>query len=410
MKILRLLFKNKTDKIYLNEAKELLSEASFRHLYRLFVQDKLYFAYNKIAVPSEVISNSFFPQCYISKEKHQKHLDDIQRINDEIKDNFLMRSFRIFSKSASEFISKKYAHRISGYEPLKKAVVLMLLSDKTLNFLVVGNKEDKAKDIFVESVRDIYPDCVLGKGSELLGLRYENDQYQEGLMPKANGKVLCLKELEDIHAVDAEFLKLAVDKKVIFINHEDKTFSEITDFKLLAVASTKELRFVSNSPDILNQQVPFDKDIQNCFDLRFICRNITRDLSGLKDVENEVKLKQEDFVFKKNSNESIIDQITRLKDQNLVDEQEYIRKYMSFVQDIDVHFNEKLNDHIVQFSEKLDSLYDPRKFIAQPDKANVVRIVLRLAKANARLSMRSEVMIEDLVEAQKIVTYSFLIN
>jgi DNA replicative helicase MCM subunit Mcm2 (Cdc46/Mcm family) len=410
MRITRLLFRNKKDKTFLNQSKELLSQASFRILHRLFILDKLYFAYSHVGVSEEVVLDSYFPQAYISKEKHQKHLEEIQKINDEIKLNFFARSFREFSKKAPDFIKKKYCDRINGYEPVKKAVILMLLSDKDMNILIVGNKEEKAKDLFIDCIRDIYSDGVFGRGSDFLGLRYDMDGYRSGLISKADGKLLCLKDFEDMNGVDAEFLKIAMDKKVIFIAHEDKSFSEDADINIFAVASTKELRFVSNSPDILNQQVPVSKDVQSCFHLRFICRNITRNLSGLKDISENQSRKSEDFTFNRNSNASIMSQISALQDRNVVDEQEYIKKYISYAQKLDVSFNEKLNDHIVQFSEKLDSLYDPRKFVTKPDKETVVKLVMRLAKANARLGLRRDVLIDDLVEAERIVTYSFLIN
>jgi DNA replicative helicase MCM subunit Mcm2 (Cdc46/Mcm family) len=410
MRISRLLFRNKKDKTFLNQSKDLLNSNSFKILYRLFVLDKLYFAYNHVGVSSDVVLDSFFPQAYISKEKHQKHLEEVQKINDEIKANFFSRSFREFSKKAPDFIKKKYCDRINGYEPVKKAIILMLVSDKDLNILIVGNKEEKAKDLFVDCIRDIYSDGVFGRGSDLLGLRYDMDGYHSGLIPKADGKLLCLKDFEDMNGVDAEFFKIAMDKKVIFIAHEDKSFSEDANMNVLAVASTKELRFVSNSPDILNQQVPINKDVQSYFHLRFICRNITRNLSGLKEISDNQSRKSEDFTFNRNSNDSIMNQITALQDKNVVDEQEYIKKYISYAQKIDVSFNEKLNDHIVHFSEKLDTLYDPRKFVAKPDKENIVKLVMRLAKANAKLGLRRDIIIEDLMEAEMIVTYSLLIN
>lgn len=410
MKITRLLFRNKKDKTFLNQSKELLSPASFKILFRLFVLDKLYFAYSHVGVSSDVVQDSFFPQAYISKEKHQKHLDEIQKINDEIKSNFFARSFREFSKKAPEFIKKKYCDRINGYEPVKKAIILMLVSDKDMNILIVGNKEDKAKDLFVDCIRDIYSEGVFGRGSDLLGLRYDLDGYHSGLIPKADGKLLCLKDFEDMNGVDAEFFKIAMDKKVIFIAHEDKSFSEDANVNILAVAGTRELRFVSNSPDILNQQVPVNKEVQAYFHLRFICRNITRNLSGLKEISENKSRQSEDFTFNRNSNDSIMNQITALRDKNVVDEQEYIKKYISYAQKMDVAFNEKLGDHIVHFSEKLDTLYDPRKFVTKPDKESVAKLVVRLAKANARLGLRRDVTIEDLQEAEMIVTYSHLMN
>lgn len=394
MKLLKVLFKNKKDKSYLKEAKELLSISSFKSLYKLFMHGKVYFAYNYINVPKGMIADHAFPQMYITKERNQKYLNEIHRLNEELKDNFLIKSFLSFSERANDFIVKKYCNRIIGYEMVKKAIILMLISDG-INILVAGNKDEKAKDLMIDCVRDIYSDCVYGRGNEFLGLKYEEGKFHSGLIGKAHGKVLCLKDFEDLSESDTEYLKTAIEKKAIFFSEGEDIYSEDADFKLLAIAGTREQRFVSNSPDILNQQIPVDKDLQKMFNLRFICRNIKRDLSGIKDIV---------------TNDSIVESIAKIPEKDEMNENEYMRRYMSYAQHFDVNFNELLNDHIVNFSEKLDSLYDQRKFIAKPDKAEVVKTVFRLAIANARLSMRKNVLIEDLVEAEKIVTYSFLIN
>jgi len=93
-----------------------------------------------------------------------------------------------------------------------------------------------------------------------------------------------------------------------------------------------------------------------------------------------------------------------------IDDNGYISKYLNYIQKLDVNFSTKYNDHIAEFAERFESLYDSRKFMQVPEKEKIIKVLIRLAISNAKLNMRKEVILDDILDAEKIITYSHMIN
>ena len=265
---LRKIFTSKKDKFCLDASKKYLDNKDFEFLKKSFYEGHIAFIQNYLNV--SFLQNTFYPQAYMLKEKN---IQKITAINSKIKKNMLKTTYREFSINAKNIIPKYYAKNIDDCVNIKRAIILSLISDNNINIAIVSDKENPNKDIFLDSLEEIYPIVCVSDANDFLGIKRENQETILGSIPKADNGILGLREFQNINDENLEILNYAIENEVIYTKERKKNYSAETRFKLISTVSSKEARIVSNKPEIINQQISFNKDF---FDIIFIVRDIQK--------------------------------------------------------------------------------------------------------------------------------------
>jgi len=191
-----------------------------------------------------------------------------------------------------------------------------------------------------------------------------------GAICKADDGVLGLKDFDLITPENEEILNQAIEKEVIFAKENKKTNSCQARFKLIATANSKEARIVSNNPDIVNQQIEINKKF---FDLIFVIRDI--------------KLNEEN--------------------NKKIEELNYIKDYLIYAESINVAISDRIKQKMVNSLFELSEKYDEKKFLQKVEPKGLIQLMVRLSKASAQISLKREVLEDDVKEAQRIIARSF---
>lgn len=391
----RKLFINKKDKLCLDASKKYLDSKDFEFLKKNFFDNNISFIQNYLNV--SFLQNTFYPQAYMLKEKN---VQKITAINSKIKKNMLKTTYREFSSNAKDIIPKYYAQNIEDCVNVKRAVILSLISDNNINIAIVSDKENSNKNIFLDSLNEIYPIVSVCDANDFLGIKHDNDETQLGAIPKADNGILGLKEFQNISNENLEILNYAIENEVIYIKKGKKSYSAETRFKLIATASSKETRIVSSKPEIINQQVSINKDL---FDIIFIVRDIQR-----KEIQTTQE-KQQIYIQEELSKDSyeLNSILNKSKKGKINQELNYIKDYLIYTENFSVNLSDRMKKELVSALLNIKEKYDEKKFLKKVEPKELIQVMVRLAKANARLSLRRDVNEEDVKEAQKIIVRSF---
>ncbi|MBN2881003.1 hypothetical protein JXM83_03030 [Candidatus Woesearchaeota archaeon] len=402
MKISKILFKSKKDKICLRIALEVLGNIDYTALEKLYYDGYIAFNFSYLNVGKNFLKDNYYPQVFMLRNGV---LDKVTKINSELKKGFLRKAFREFSNISERAILEHYATNVKGLDTIKKAILLQILTQKDLNILIVSDRDSEIKNEFIESLKKIYPIVSEGTPNDFLGIKIEDKETKIGLIPKADNGILALKDFELISSENLDLLKTAFDKKTIYTKSGKKIASHDTRIKLLATSNTKEKRFVSNKPEIVKEQILIPDESLNLFHIKFFCREIEEKESSSSSVPKQ-NIIIDDF-----KNESEMNQKLAHHSENRTEEEmNFIQDYLLYAESFDTSFNVRLKESVVGFVERLNEAYNENKFLFKPDEKLLVKVLIRLAEANAKLYLRSEVRKEDIIEAEKIIASSFLMN
>jgi|FLOH01.1.fsa_nt_gi DNA replicative helicase MCM subunit Mcm2 (Cdc46/Mcm family) len=371
----------------LNQIREFLTEEDYKKLKRLVKLGEIGLAKTSLKVSKKLIEDEEFPIVTPAKE-NQEVLDLTKLWNSIIEQVIRERKYKELSIDADKKIKEFIAPHIIGLDAVKEATILQLFAKDKLHILLLGDPSTGKTDI-LRATNELAPisSFGLGSGTSSVGLTaaINGKEVTKGLLPMADNGICCVDELNLMKARDRGSLLNAMEKGFVTYDKGNKHVRFDARISLLATANPKGDRFVGKQPETWLKQIPFDPALLTRFHLVFFIR----------------KPNKQEFI-------DIAKKIVNQRERNLsINDQLFIRDYIEFSQIVDVAFNEKLKTQIVDFAAKLKQ--DERKFLVEISPRTILGII-RLAKASARVELRSKVEQKDLDKVFKLLEQSMYVK
>ena len=285
-------------------------------------------------------------------------------------------------------IKKFIAPHIVGFDDIREAVVLQMFAKEKIHILLLGDPSTGKTDI-LRAVNDLAPisSYGLGSGTSSAGLTatIKGKEVTPGLLPMADNGICCIDELNLMKHQDRGSLLNAMEKGFVSYDKANKHVKFDARISVLATANPKGDRFVGKIPSTWLKQIPFDPALLTRFHLVFFIR----------------KPNEKEFL---DIAKKIIADTTKALEMG---DTLFLRDYIEFSQIIEVDFDKKLKEQIVDFAAQLKK--DEKDFLVEVSPRTIIGI-MRLAKASARMELRHKVEQKDLDKVFKVVKNSLYVR
>jgi len=308
----------------------------------------------------------------------------VEDVNHEVKRELDEKAFKQFSGYAATLLPQLIAPHILGMDLIKKTVALQLFATEPFHILLLGDPGTGKTDI-MRSVENLHSITSFGLGSGAtgvgLGATVKGKIVEKGLLPLADKGICCIDELNLLKEVDRGALYNAMEKGFITYDKGGEHLRISSEIRLLATANPKGLRFVGTSAKSIRAQVPLDHALMSRFHAVFLLRK--PDTKRLAKIAHHLMQQQKppsiDYTF--------------------------IKDYVDYAGTITVDFPETLQKQVVNFITKLKE--HEERYIADITPRDVIAVI-RLAKAAARLELRTKVKEKDIELAEQILKEGLL--
>jgi DNA replicative helicase MCM subunit Mcm2 (Cdc46/Mcm family) len=327
-----------------------------------------------------------FPQLspIVTDIEIKKIIDDVNR---KVLYSAEKNAYKRFSEQASIEIPKFLERNLKGYKDIIKAASLLLFCKDTVHLLIIGDPGTGKTEV-LRAVEEISPNSQFGLGSGVSGVGLtgttKGKEFIPGLLPRADKGICCIDELNLMLKKDHASLLNAMEKGFIAYN-KGKTHKRINArIRVLATANPKGDRFVGKGAKITKTQLPFNEALLSRFHLMFIVRKPS--LKEFKEITKHIVSKKHRYG---------------------VEDISFLKEYVDYAGVLKVAFPESLKNKVVDFIQELKEQEDN---ILREVSPRLVKAIIRLAKASARLELRPKVEEKDVVFVLNIIRDAYLIR
>ena len=314
--------------------------------------------------------------------------NEVDELNKKMRRKVELRLFKIFAPEAYEKIAALIAPNIIGFDTVKEGVMLQLFSADAIHLLLLGDPGTGKTDI-IRSAANFAPVSSFGLGSGTSGaglvVTVKGGEVIEGLLPKANGGICAIDELNLMKEESRAGLYNAMEKGFVTYDKGGHHYQFPARICVLATANPKGDKFVGHSVYELRKQLPFDSALLTRFHLVFLVRK--PDLKKFLDITRKI-VRQEK---------------RRVTEQD----EKFVQDYIAFAKDMKVNLPKAFEEDIVQFAQELKA--DEPRYLVEISPRLIVGIT-RLVRAAARVSLRDTATKEDLELVKTIVKKSLEIK
>ncbi len=323
--------------------------------------NKVSVLYKKFEVSKELMDDFSYPQI-VSEKKEKKLQDQIKEINKLIEDSAKEIAFRRIAKNNPlQNISKLIAPILPGLEEHKKILTLQLASDK-VHFYIISDVEASAVELLKYSValqnNSIYVD--LKESNKNIVSKYED------LLQKFD--FIAIENFDYLKKTDRIALQSLVEKGTYMFSRSNAKYKKESNTKILAHSYPLNGKFVGKSLDIIKKQIPLDKNFLSKFQIVSVIREKER-----KDYLN-FKINKKDYLL--------------------------IKEFLDYIREIKVDVPKELEEKVYLYAQKIKL---KQNFIITPNENTAIGLI-RLAKANCRLKLKTDLTEEDLNTAYELIT------
>ncbi|MEK6813025.1 MAG: hypothetical protein AABX86_02845 [Nanoarchaeota archaeon] len=326
-----------------------------------------YVKQNRIYFESVKAGFSFFEENdYLSTRTGEPALQPlVDRMNIALRQQFEHEWFHRFKDYAYETLPRLLARNIVGLDDVKKTLALQLFSKELLHILLV-NDEGLDAHYFFEGMEALAEKVNCSIGMELTDTN-TFALYDEG--------IVMIEGFEGVKRPIKQTLLPVMDHGIV----DEEAGAKAARVRILAAAQPMGRRF-SRTYENLKRQVPVDPALLHRFDLLFINRLSDVATRGAKLVVGFDHLKLAD--------------------------REFLRAYVKHAFHLDVLMPPEYEEHLADFLQYLQS-----KYTRGPKEVNERMIdgIKKLAKASARMELRTLVERRDLLRAEELVESSLRI-
>ncbi|MEM4267868.1 MAG: ATP-binding protein [Candidatus Woesearchaeota archaeon] len=360
----------------------LLSSEDISEIKKLLKERRVAAKRWSIKSPSGELSYPVF-EC-IAKEDEKLH-EYIAEINKKLREHFSEKEFRKFSQEAATFILKHIAPGIEGMQVIKEAAMLQLFAKEPVHILLLGDPGTGKTEI-LRSVAGLHPISTFGLGSGTTGVglsvTVKGREVLPGLLPMADGGICAIDELNLMDEKDRASLYNAMEKGFISYSKGGRHYQFDARVRIIATANPKGDKFAGNTLTKIKKQIPFDSALLSRFHLIFLIRRPST----------------EEF-------NKITRRILSEEERASTNYYEFIREYIRFAENIKVEVKDEIKQEIVDFASQIKEM-EEKTFIEITPR--LVKGLLSLAKASARLRLDITVKAEDINIVKSIISRSLV--
>jgi len=383
------------EEVRLSKIKEYLKPEEEARLTPLIKQGKVEIKLRKIDWSFLISGKNIIPKLIFIEPENRKFNPDldvevkdklwVEELDKKIRSKFLEIRFREFAERAWTSVPQFIAPNIIGMQEIKHAAALQLFCKEPAHILLLGDPGTGKTDI-LRSAAEISPISAIGLGSGTSGaglaVTVQGKKVLPGLLPRAHKGICCIDELNLMKKEDYAALYNAMEKGFITYDKGGHHYMFDALIKVLGTANPKGDKFNSYTIQGLKEQMPFDSALLTRFHLTFIVKKASlsefAEIAGKIVSEDKVKVKPKDILF--------------------------LRKYAKFANALDAEIPKELAEKITEFVTRLKEKESELLFEVTP---RTVIGITRLAKASARMELRSVVEGKDLERVFNIVSKAY---
>lgn len=347
----------------------------------------------KIAIEKETISvgglvDGIVLPKLVPVKKSEEVSETISDINSAVDAKTKDILFKQFAKSIHERCSRIIAPNIVGFETVKRATALQLFSPERIHILLLGDP-GTGKTQILSAVTELAPISSMGLGSGTSGVglavTVKGNEVLKGLLPMADNGLCAIDELNLMKEESRASLYNAMEKGFVSYDKGGHSFKFDARVSVLATANPKGDKFTGNKVEELKKQLPFDPALLTRFHLTFLVRKHGKE--EFKKITRALLNKSKTTLTKK--------------------EAEFLKSYVKHTHSLgEIKLPKKFEQEIVNFISDIKENED--NYLVEISPRLVVGFS-RLAKASARMELRSEVQQKDVDLVKQIVTESLKI-
>lgn len=327
-----------------------------------------------------------FPQLspIVTDIEIKKIIDDLNR---KILYSAEKKAYQRFSEQAKKEIPKFLRRNLKGYNDIAQAASLLLFCKDTVHLLIIGDPGTGKTEV-LRAVEEISPNSHFGLGSGVSGVGLtgttKGKEFIPGLLVKSDKGICCIDELNLMMKKDHASLLNAMEKGFITYN-KGKTHKRLNArVRVLATANPKGDRFVGRGISITKTQLPFDEALLSRFHLMFVVRKPS--LKEFKEITKHIASKKQKYS---------------------IEDISFLKEYVDYAESLKVSFPESLKEKVVDFIQELK---EQEEHILREVSPRLVKAIIRLSKASARLELRPKVEEKDLNSVLKIIREAYLLR
>ncbi|MBU2561855.1 MAG: ATP-binding protein [Nanoarchaeota archaeon] len=348
------------------------------------------FKEKKIAIETEsfslggLIENLSLPKL-VAKKKSAETEQIIADINTAIDEKTKKTLFTEFSKVIHDKCSQIIAPNIVGFETVKKAVALQLLSPERIHILLLGDP-GTGKTQILSSATELAPIASMGLGSGTSGVglavTVKGKEVIKGLLPMADRGLCAIDELNLMKEESRASLYNAMEKGFVSYDKGGHSYKFDARVSVLATANPKGDKFTGTTVSELKKQLPFDAALLTRFHLTFMVKK--HDIEEFKKITKALLQKSKQELSSK--------------------EQAFLKSYINHAHSLgEIKLPKKFEQEIIDFISDIKE--NEKKYLVEISPRMVVGFT-RLAKASARAELRDEVAEKDVALVKQIVKES----
>lgn len=343
----------------------------------------------QLEVSAQILEDRDYPfiKCRSALEDD---IGNIEKLNRKIEQKKKEWAFRDFAGRAATAIPWLIAPNIVGLEEVKRAAALQLFSGfrEPAHILLLGDPGTGKTDILRSSAAlHSISGFGLGSGTTGVGLTVtvKGDEVKKGLLPMADRGICAIDELNLMQERDRASLYNAMEKGFVTYDKGGTHHRFDARVRIIATANPKGDRFAGWTLETLKKQLPFDSALLSRFHLVFLIRK--PGLGEFVEISRRI--------------------VRNAKAGAARGDERFVQEYVNYAEAVDVAIPKEFEDEIVKFVAQIKK--NERRYLIEVSP-RVVLGFLRLAKASARMELRSTAEKKDILLVKNIVTEGLTIK
>jgi hypothetical protein len=327
----------------------------------LLFKGKATLAYRQFGISAELFEDFSYPELHpIEQETRVQHR--IIELNKHIENAAAERAYERFARVAYERIPHLIAPSLSDFEAHRRIITLQLAAVERVHVHIVSNPDSLASELlrFAVALHDSSIMISASGGKTLFSSAKKTIKDEDDLLKRSSEGIIAISSIEQLKVADKKVLAEVLDSGM-YTPDPSKAGKRHTTCRLLSCSTPTTL--VGKQPDILRRQITLDAFVIDEIHIVSIVKSTKRP------PQRSFTINRSDYDF--------------------------VKGFYGYVENTKVGVPSELEEKIYGYVELLKT----EKETAVDISSTRIVGMIRLAKARARLALRTEIREDDVKEA-----------